>query len=167
MSDACKHWNKNRDESSLELRSDGDAWCLLCGAVYVPQAKLGTLEIERSMDQKLIDAEQGRIRILVAERDEALRRLSRVLEIARRAVEAERDLDGYYAQGQIDIGRAIIDACAPGVETKERDPSRLCRGPACPDCGSDNTVRLAGDEVECQPCGRVWDSPFVVEKQEI
>jgi hypothetical protein len=73
MSDACKHWNKNRDESSLELRSDGDAWCLLCGAVYVPQAKLGTLEIERSMDQKLIDAEQGRIRILVAERDEALR----------------------------------------------------------------------------------------------
>jgi hypothetical protein len=75
MSDACKHWNKNRDESSLELRSDGDAWCLLCGAVYVPQAKLGTLEIERSMDQKLIDAEQGRIRILVAERDEALRSL--------------------------------------------------------------------------------------------
>lgn len=44
----------------------------------------------------------------------------------------------------------------------ERDPSRLYRGPNCPQCGSDNTERLAGEEVECRPCGNVWDSPFII-----
>ena len=40
----------------------------------------------------------------------------------------------------------------------EKDSGRINRGDECPECGSDNTVRLvlSSGEQECQPCGHVF-----------
>ena len=46
-----------------------------------------------------------------------------------------------------------------------KDSGRINRGDECPECGSDNTVRLmlSSGEQECQPCGHVFVTGKVTE----
>jgi small-conductance mechanosensitive channel len=50
-------------------------WAQAADAVADAQSKLSTLEVERSMDQKLIEAEQGRIKELSSRLDACVKRL--------------------------------------------------------------------------------------------